>query len=87
MQDKVIERLKGELKIEQIEKHKLYQFKTTKVKRLNHLEQMARQMEILNVVDLDKIIKGLMDRDTEVKRIRESNRDADKFIAEIYRAT
>ena len=87
MQDKVIERLKGELKIEQIEKHKLYQFKTTKVKRLNHLEQMARQMEILNVVDLEKIIKGLMDRDTEVKRIRESNRDADKFIAEIYRAT
>lgn len=86
MQDKVIERLKGELKIEQIEKHKLYQFKTTKVKRLNHLEQMARQMEILNVVDLDKIIKGLMDRDSEVKRNRESIRDSDKFIAEIYRA-
>lgn len=87
MQDKVIERLKSELKIEQIEKHKLYQFKTTKVKRLNHLEQMARQMEILNVVDLDKIIKSLMDKDTEVKRIRESNRDTDMFIAEIYRSS
>ena len=48
---------------------------------------MARQMEILNVVDLDKIIKSLMDRDSEVKRIRESNRDTDKFVAEIYRAT
>ena len=48
---------------------------------------MARQMEILNVVDLDIIIKGLMDRDSEVKRIRESNRDKDKLVAEIYRAT
>jgi hypothetical protein len=42
MQDKVIERFKDELKLEQIEKHKLVQFKSTKVKRLNHLEQMAR---------------------------------------------
>ena len=55
-QDKVLERLRDEMKLEQIEKHKLIQFKTTKVKRLNHLEGMARQMELLQSVDLDKVI-------------------------------
>jgi hypothetical protein len=44
-------------------------------------------MEILNVVDLDKIIKGLMDKDTELKRIRESNRETDMFIAEVYKSS
>lgn len=46
-QDKALERLKAEMKQEQIEKHKLIQFKTTKIKRLNHLEGMARQMELM----------------------------------------
>ena len=46
-QDKILERLRDEMKLEQIEKHKLIQFKTTKVKRLNHLEDMARQMELM----------------------------------------
>ncbi len=45
---------------------------------------MVRQMKILNVVDLDKIIKGLMEKDTELKRISDSNRETDMFIADIY---
>jgi hypothetical protein len=34
-QDKVLERIKDELKFEQLEKHKLLNFKETKLKRLN----------------------------------------------------
>ena len=41
-QDKVLDRLRDEMKLEQIEKHKLQQFKATKMKRLNHLEDMER---------------------------------------------
>lgn len=70
MQDKVIERFKDELKVEQIEKHKLIQFKTTKVKRLSLLENMARRLEVLQIVDIDKIVQNLLDREKTIKNLK-----------------
>ena len=84
-QDKVLDRLRDEMKLEQIEKHKLIQFKTTKVKRLNHLEGMARQMELMQSIDLDKVIQTLSDKDKKLAAAATKKDDASQFMNEVYR--
>ena len=84
-QDKVLERLRDEMKLEQIEKHKLIQFKTTKVKRLNHLESMARQMELLHSIDIDKVINSLAEKDAKLRQALALNQGSQSFMNEIYR--
>ena len=84
-QDKVLERLRDEMKLEQIEKHKLIQFKTTKVKRLNHLESMARQMELLHSIDIDKVINSLAEKDAKLRQALALNQGTQSFMNEIYR--
>ena len=73
------------MKLEQIEKHKLIQFKTTKVKRLNHLESMARQMELLHSVDIDKVINSLAEKDKKLRQALALNQGSQSFMNEIYR--
>lgn len=73
------------MKLEQIEKHKLIQFKTTKVKRLNHLEGMARQMELMQNIDLDKVIQTLSDKDKKLSAAMSRGKDSNQFMNEVYR--
>lgn len=86
MQDKVIERFKDELKAEQIEKHKLIQFKMTKVKRLNLLENMARRLEVLQVVDVDKIVQSLMVREQTIKTLKKQSCETQLILSALYKA-
>ena len=46
--NKVLERLKDEIKYTQIESNKLTNFKDSKMKRLNQLEDMSKSMEIMS---------------------------------------
>ena len=84
-QDKVLDRLRDEMRLEQIEKHKLVQFKTTKMKRLNHLEQMERQMEILKSLDLDKVISTMTEKDKKLREAQGVSTDTQQFMNEVYR--
>ena len=81
----MLDRLRDEMKLEQIEKHKLIQFKTTKVKRLNHLEGMARQMELMQNIDLDKVIQTLSDKDKKLSAAMSRGKDSNQFMNEVYR--
>ena len=81
----MLDRLRDEMKLEQIEKHKLIQFKTTKVKRLNHLEGMARQMELMQNIDLDKVIQTLSDKDKKLSAAMTRGKDSNQFMNEVYR--
>ena len=85
IQDKILERLKDEMKLEQIEKHKLIQFKTTKNKRLNHLEGMARQMELMQSIDLNKVIRSLTDKDKKLTAVEQKSANTNQFMNEVYR--
>ena len=84
-QDKVLDRLRDEMKLEQIEKHKLIQFKTTKVKRLNHLEGMAKQMELMQSIDMGKVIQTLSDKDKKLAVAMTMKDDKNAFMNEVYR--
>jgi hypothetical protein len=55
-QEKIIERLKDDIKQEGREKQKLLQYKNTKSKRLDELETKAREFEVLSSVNLGKIL-------------------------------
>jgi hypothetical protein len=43
------------------------------MKRLNHLESMARSLEVMQNVDLNKIIKSLVERDEQIKQISQNS--------------
>jgi hypothetical protein len=45
--DKVLERLKDEIKYEQLESNKLSNFKDSQMKRLGQLEEQSKAMEIM----------------------------------------
>ena len=60
-QEKIIERLKDDVKAESREKQKLIQYKSNKSKRLDELENKAREFEVLENVDLHKLL-GMMER-------------------------
>ena len=85
-QDKVLDRLRDEMKLEQIEKHKLMQFKSTKVKRLNHLEGMAKQMDIMQNIDLEKVISILAEKDQKLKQAMSMSTQNAQFMSELFRA-
>ena len=68
-QEKVLDRLRDEIKLQEIEKHKLIQFKTTKVKRLNQLEDQSREMEIMQSLNLPKMIAHISDQHQQIKNL------------------
>jgi len=48
--------LRDDVKTEAREKQKLIQYKSNKSKRLDELEQKAREFEVLENVDLNKLL-------------------------------
>ncbi len=85
-QDKVLERIKDELKAEQLEKHKLLNFKETKMKRLNQLEDMSKQMELLQSIDLDKVLNAMGNKEKQLEQLKAETKDGAEVIAQIYRS-
>lgn len=65
-QEKIIEQLKDELRLEKIEKTKLMQYKVTKSKRLEDLEGKAREFEVMSNLNLPKMVSMLESRDTQI---------------------
>lgn len=84
-QDKILDRLRDEMKLEQIEKHKLIQFKSQKVKRLNHLEGMARQMELMQSINMEKVIQTMTEKDKKLGLQLIKNKDTQAFMKEVYK--
>jgi len=60
-QDQVIEKLKDEMKKIQRDNLKLLQYKTSKSKRIDDLEVKAREFEVLQGLDIHKLL-GLLEK-------------------------
>ena len=73
--DKIIDRLKDNLKKEHLETMKLTQYKNTKSKRLDELESKAREFEVLSSVSLNKILNLLSQKEKTINELKttESN--------------
>ena len=68
--DKIIERLKDNLKKEHLETIKLMQYKSTKSKRLDELESKAREFEVLSSVSLSKILGLLESKEKAINELK-----------------
>ncbi len=61
--DKVLERLKDELKAVQLEKHKLLSFKESNKNKTTQLETMTKQIEVVSNIDLDKVLLSVNNKE------------------------
>jgi mannose/fructose-specific phosphotransferase system component IIA len=58
------------MKLEQIEKTKLLQYKITKSKRLEDLEGKAREFEVLSNLNLPRMIGLLESKDEQISYLK-----------------
>jgi hypothetical protein len=84
-QEKIIERLKDDIKREGVEKQKLLQFRNTKSKRLNELEAKAREFEVLSSVNLGKILTLLEQKETKITELQRSDANTQEFVQAMAR--
>ena len=65
-QEKIIERLKDDIKKQGRENQKLQQYRTTKSRRLVELEAKAKEFEVLSSVNLTKILNLLEKKESKI---------------------
>lgn len=79
-QEKIIERLKDDIKQEGREKQKLLQYKNTKSKRLDELETKAREFEVLSSVNLGKILQLLESKERKITSMATADGNMNDYI-------
>ena len=68
-QEKIIERLKDDIKTESREKQKLIQYRLNKSKRLDELELKAREFEVLENVNLHKLLQMMERKEKKIRTL------------------
>jgi chromosome segregation ATPase len=84
-QEKIIERLKDDIKKEGREKQKLLQYKNTKSKRLDELEAKAREFEVLSSVNLNKILGLLENKEDRINHLSRAEANMNETVQAIHR--
>jgi len=65
--EKVLERLKDELKSVQLEKHKLLSFKESNKNKTTQMETMTKQIEVVSNIDLDKVLLSVNNKEKQLQ--------------------
>lgn len=68
--ERIIDRLQSELDALQNDKLRLQQFKNNKSQRLQELEQRVRHLEVLENIDLRKVLEELRAREKALKNLQ-----------------
>jgi chromosome segregation ATPase len=84
-QEKIIERLKDDLKKEGREKQKLLQYKNSKSKRLDELEAKAREFEVLSSVNLNKILGLLESKEEKIVQLSRTEHNSNDMLQSLRR--
>lgn len=79
--EKVLERLKDEIKFEQVERQKLSNFKDSKFKRLNQLEDLSKKMELMSSIDIDKVLNSLGQKDRQLEQLKTETKESAQAVA------
>jgi hypothetical protein len=66
------------------QKTRLLQYKNSKSKRIGELEAKMAEVEILEAIDLDKILNEMRMRDRHVNTLTTNQKDIDAKIEGIY---
>ena len=85
--EKTIEKLKNELANLQNQRLRLQQYKDNKSKRLDELESKVRQMEILENIDLNKLLDELRLRDRKLNQLSGIEKNLQRKVDSIYKVS
>ena len=83
-QEKIIERLKDDVKAESREKQKLIQYKSNKSKRLDELENKAREFEVLENVDLHKLLGRMERKERRIETLEKADMEQSQALDRAY---
>ena len=67
--EKLIEKLQGQLENLNSQKARLQQYKNSKSKRIDELENKMKDLEVLENIDLDRILSELKSRDKKIEHL------------------
>lgn len=71
--EKLIEKLQGQLENLNNQKNRLQQYKNSKSKRIDELENKMKDLEILENIDLNRILSELKSRDRKITALDAEN--------------
>ena len=71
--EKLIEKLQGQLENLNNQKNRLQQYKNSKSKRIDELENKMKDLEILENIDLNRILSELKSRDRKITSLDAEN--------------
>lgn len=85
--EKIIEKCNNQLETLQNQRLRLQQYKDNKSKRLDELESKVRQMEILENIDLNKLLDELRLRDRKLNQLSGIEKNLQKKVDSIYKVS
>ena len=83
--EKIISKMQSQLEVLQNQRLRLQQYKNNKSKRLDELESKVRQMEILENIDLNKLLDELRLRDRKLSQLTKIEKNLETKISSIYK--
>lgn len=83
--EKIISKMQTELEVLQNQRLRLQQYKNNKSKRLDELESKVRQMEILENIDLNKLLDELRARDRKLSQLTKVEKNLQGKIDSVYK--
>ena len=83
--EKIISKMQSQLEVLQNQRLRLQQYKNNKSKRLDELESKVRQMEILENIDLNKLLDELRLRDRKLSQLTKIEKNLQGKINSVYR--
>ena len=75
--EKVIEKLKDDLRKSESDRIRLNQYKTNKSQRLEELEGKVRKFEVMENINLEKLIDALSAKDKEINKLKDIEKNFD----------
>lgn len=85
--EKIISKMQNDLEVLRNQRLRLQQYKNNKSKRLEELESKVRQMEILENIDLNKLLDELRLRDRKLSQLTGVEKNLKEKIDSIYKAS
>ncbi|CDW83349.1 UNKNOWN [Stylonychia lemnae] len=78
--EKVIEKLKDDLRRSESDRIRLNQYKTNKSQRLEELEGKVRKFEVLENINLEKLIDTLGSKEKEIMKLKDLEKNFDQRL-------
>lgn len=78
--EKVIDKLKDDLRKSESDRIRLSQYKTTKAQRLEELESKVRKFEVMENINLEKLIDALGKKERQITKLKDVEKNFNEKV-------